>query len=32
MSVRDAADSVAKAFGVNKRKIYQLALKLSKGS
>lgn len=29
MSVRDAADSVAKAFGVNKRKIYQMALKLS---
>ncbi|MEQ9694290.1 16S rRNA (cytidine(1402)-2'-O)-methyltransferase [Shimia sp. SDUM112013] len=29
MSVRDAADSVAKAFGVNKRKIYQLALTLS---
>lgn len=29
MTVRDAADSVAKAHGVNKRKIYQLALKLS---
>ncbi len=29
MSVRDAADSVAKAYGVNKRKIYSLALKLS---
>lgn len=29
MSVRDAADSVAKAYDVNKRKIYQMALKLS---
>ncbi len=29
MSVRDAADSVAKAYAINKRKIYQLALKLS---
>ncbi len=29
MSVRDAAESVAKAYNVHKRKIYQLALKLS---
>lgn len=28
MSVRDAADTVAKAFGVNKRKVYALALDL----
>ncbi len=29
MSVRDAAESVAKAYNVHKRKVYQLALKLS---
>lgn len=29
MSVRDAAESVAKAFNIHKRKVYQLALKLS---
>ena len=29
MSVRDAADSVAKAFGAHKRSVYQSALKLS---
>lgn len=29
MSVRDAAESVAKAFGAHKRTVYQLALKLS---
>lgn len=28
MTVRDAAEVVAKAFGVNKRKVYNLALKL----
>lgn len=28
MTVRDAADTVAKAFGVNKRKVYGLALEL----
>ena len=28
MTVRDAADAVAKAFGVNKRKVYTLALNL----
>ncbi|UZD90122.1 16S rRNA (cytidine(1402)-2'-O)-methyltransferase [Cognatishimia activa] len=28
MTVRDAADTVAKAFGVNKRKVYSLALEL----
>ncbi len=28
MSVRDAAETVAKAYGVNKRKIYGMALKL----
>ena len=28
MTVRDAADAVAKAFGVNKRKVYSLALEL----
>lgn len=28
LSVRDASEAVARAFGVNKRKIYQLALKL----
>ena len=28
MTVRDAADAVAKAFGVNKRKVYALALEL----
>lgn len=30
LSVRDAADAVAKAYGVNRRKVYQLALKLQK--
>lgn len=30
MSVRDAADTVAKAFGVNKRKVYALALDLKR--
>lgn len=29
MSVRDAADSVAKTYGAHKRSVYQLALKLS---
>ena len=28
MTVRDAADTVAKAFGTNKRKVYKLALEL----
>lgn len=31
MSVRDAAESVAKAYNVHKRKVYQMALKLSSG-
>lgn len=31
MSVRDAAETVAKAHGVNKRKVYSLALSLKKG-
>ncbi|MGX9351208.1 16S rRNA (cytidine(1402)-2'-O)-methyltransferase [Shimia sp. W99] len=30
MSVRDASEAVAQAFGAHKRKIYQLALKLKK--
>lgn len=30
MSVRDASDAVATAFGVKRRKVYQLALKLSR--
>lgn len=30
MSVRDAADAVAKAYGINRRKVYQLALKVQK--
>ncbi|MBO9474641.1 16S rRNA (cytidine(1402)-2'-O)-methyltransferase [Shimia sp. R10_1] len=30
LSVRDAADAVAKAYGINRRKVYQLALKLQK--
>lgn len=29
MSVRDAADGVAKAFGAHKRKVYQMALKIA---
>ncbi|WP_299353863.1 16S rRNA (cytidine(1402)-2'-O)-methyltransferase [uncultured Shimia sp.] len=29
MSVRDAADSVAKAYGAHKRSVYQMAIKLS---
>ena len=29
MSVRDAADGVANAFGAHKRKVYQMALKIS---
>ena len=31
MSVKDAADSVSKAHGLARRKVYQLALKLGKG-
>jgi 16S rRNA (cytidine1402-2'-O)-methyltransferase len=30
MSVRDASDAIAKAYGINRRKVYQLALKLQK--
>ncbi|CUH54328.1 16S rRNA (cytidine(1402)-2'-O)-methyltransferase [Shimia marina] len=30
LSVRDASDAVAKAYGINRRKVYQLALKLQK--
>ncbi len=30
LSVRDASDAIAKAYGVNRRKVYQLALKLQK--
>ncbi|WP_073250212.1 16S rRNA (cytidine(1402)-2'-O)-methyltransferase [Shimia gijangensis] len=32
MSVRDAADGVAKAFGAHKRKVYQMALKIAGNS
>lgn len=30
LSVRDASDAVAQAYGVNRRKVYQLALKVQK--
>ncbi|MFY0618495.1 16S rRNA (cytidine(1402)-2'-O)-methyltransferase [Shimia sp.] len=30
LSVRDASDAVAKAYGINRRKVYQLALQLQK--
>lgn len=30
LSVRDASDAIAKAYGINRRKVYQLALKLQK--
>lgn len=30
MSVRDASDAIAKAYAINRRKVYQLALKLQK--
>ncbi len=32
LSVRDASDAIAKAYGINRRKVYQLALKLQKAS
>jgi len=30
LSVRDASDAIGKAYGINRRKVYQLALKLQK--
>ncbi len=30
LSVRDASDAISKAYGINRRKVYQLALKLQK--
>ena len=32
LSVRDASDAIAKAYGINRRKVYQLALKHQKAS